>query len=160
MYRNCQKCGALMHGPSYPAWQNNCVRCEEDRIKDAQHAEGLAKAKKQPVNSGPIVDGNSVAEIENEELRAEISDLRNQIRQERLAHQDRADHFDADRDALARQNAALRAALGKWEEIMDQPFDATVKSSVVLFAEASAETRLTLALTPPAAVREEDTCEK
>ncbi|MEN6536373.1 MAG: hypothetical protein ABFD89_22140 [Bryobacteraceae bacterium] len=76
MYRNCQKCGALMHGPSYPAWQNNCIRCEQDRIKDVQHAEELAKAKSQLVSSGPIVDSQSVAEIENEEIRAELAELR------------------------------------------------------------------------------------
>lgn len=76
MYRNCQKCSGLMYGPNYPAWQNNCNRCEMETVKDNAHAEELAKAKSQPVSSGPIVDSQSVAEIENEEIRAELAELR------------------------------------------------------------------------------------
>lgn len=76
MYRNCQKCSGLMYGPNYPAWQNNCNRCEMETVKDNAHAEEMAKAKSQPVSSGPIVDSQSVAEIENEEIRAELAELR------------------------------------------------------------------------------------
>jgi hypothetical protein len=65
-----------MYGPNYPAWQNNCNRCEAYRIKEIQHADELAKAKSQLVYSGPIVDSQSVAEIENEEIRAELAELR------------------------------------------------------------------------------------
>jgi hypothetical protein len=67
-----------MYSPDYPSYQNDCKRCVRESEKEIEHAEELAKAKKQsePEYFHPIVDGKYVAEIEVEELRGELADLR------------------------------------------------------------------------------------
>lgn len=102
MYRNCRLCNGLMYGPDYEAWQNNCSRCQRELANDSQHASELAQARKQTSSGGPIIDSKSVAEIENEELREELTTLRGEL----VAAKERADRAESIANARVKQNEA------------------------------------------------------